>query len=233
MNANPSYRTDANMPLLCDALRKDALLRLNQTILTLPMGNLIRKESMDGDITAFLSDDVVVLHSAAGFYFERLGGNDLETTILNTIQSPRLYLCSALEINTEDPAILTKLLHRFQEQYGEKYVRMMDFLPYTFNSRTLLLVKFPSCVVRQMMAPMGGVCKTTVSGPTQSLKTIPTLQNCMKFPENQSEMTSVFATEYSQGQLHSARKLHYDLVQEVATRPDLGITLTNVAVWDA
>lgn len=219
------------MPLHCDSLSKDVQDKLNQHIVHLPLENAIRRESTDGDITVSIHGDHVVFHSAAGFYFRKVDNNDIEGAIMKEIHTPREYLCSAFEI--DNPSLIQKVLDRIQECHGIKYIHMIDNVHITFKGRNVLLVKFPSCVVRQMMAPSGGIMKTGFSGPTESLKKIPTLVKLANIPEGNDYTSSVFVTEYQKGQLDFVNRLHYDLVKEVIARPYAGITLSPLAIWDA
>ena len=82
------------------------------------------------------------------------------------------------------------------------------------------------------MAENGGVLKTVFRGQAEELRRLPTLARFVELPEC-GPVHSVFATQYGAGQLHMVRALHYRLVQEVAHGEARGVSLTNIAQWDA
>ena len=208
-------------------------MRLNHMIVKLPIENIVRKESTDGDIVVSMEGDVIILHSAAGFYFLRRNSENIEETLAMEICKKREYLCTTFEINSSDPTIVDTIVQRIYDNHGRKYFQMIDFISLSYKGRDVLLVKFPSCVVRQFMAPTGGVLKTGFSGPTPALQKIPTLEKYGRLSDEVPYTSSVFVTSYNNGQMDSARQLHCSLIQEVVNRPNLGITLNPVLVWDA
>jgi hypothetical protein len=218
------------MPLHCQILSRDTVSKINQEILKLPITNPLHKESMDGDITVVEKNGCAIYHSAAGFYFNRIIHN-LEDAIIQDIRNPREYLCSAFEIQTGDNSVRDKLLKRFQEKYGKKYFNMIDYQCLNYNDKNLMLVKFPSCIVRQMLSPTGGNMRTVISGPRGSLEQIPTLVRLGNIGD-QERPTSVFVTQYGPNMLKEVNQIHYDILREVLTKPNMGITVMPFMVWD-
>jgi hypothetical protein len=224
------------MPLLCDALPHETVVALNRLIGKLPPQSLLRRECMDGDVRVFKQHDVLILHSAAGFYFEHMDQPDLETALKRHIRSTRAYHCSAFEIDADDPTVVEKLLVRFQEQHGEKMARQIDWCTITFNGKNLMLVKFPPCILRHLLAPTGGLMKTGFRGPSETLALVPTLVRfgALKDPFIlDGRVSSIFATEYKEHQYETVKRIHWDIVREVIARPHSGIYLGPVAEWDA
>ena len=220
------------MPFVCTSLSREIVSKFNQDINALPVGNILRKESLDGEITVTVHNEHAVYHSAAGFYFHRII-ETLEQTIQNDIHTPRDYLCAAFELDPNDSSVKARLLNRFQEQYGQKLFQKIDYIDFNNKGKILLLVKFPSSIVRQMLAPSGGILRTVFSGPTQSLLQIPTLVKLANIDTTKDFTKSVFITEYKQGMLPFVLKLHYDIVSEVINKPNGGITIGPVGLWDA
>ena len=222
------------MPLLCSLLSREILSKLNQEIAKLPVGNILRKESLDGDITVTIVENntIAVYHSAAGFYFHRIE-NSVEDTIRKDIHTTREYICSAFEMDPNDPTVKQKLLDRFQESYGQKLFKKMDYVCLEYKESSIMLVKLPSCILRHVLAPSGGILRTVFSGPTQSLQQIPTLMKLANIDTNQDYTSSVFITEYKTGMLPFVLQIHYDIVRELVMKPNLGITIGPVALWDA
>jgi hypothetical protein len=150
----------------------------------------------------------------------------------------RDYLCSPFELTVnpkEGKANPAPLLQRFEDLYGRK-ARQIDTHLFVHNGTTLLLALFPSSVVREMMAPHGGLLKTVFKGSTQDLRHIPALQHFLNFPDEDTYVESVFATRYEKGNYEAVRALHYQIVKDVIeVKRDRGgpISLGPIAQWDA
>lgn len=224
------------MPLECDFLTHDVLTALNRRIQRLEAEHPLRKECVDGAVEIQKYEDVLVFHSAVGFYFERMKMTDVETELIRHIKAKRDYHCSAFEVDEDDPTVVDKLRVRFQEQYGVKMARMIDDTVIHFKRKKLMLVKFPSCVLRFMLAPTGGYMKTAFSGPIDALKQIPTLLRLNAFEhavEVDGRTKSVVVTEYKPHQYQLVQRIHWDIVRDVIKRPHAGISIHCVGVWDA
>ncbi len=224
------------MPLICDALSPTTVSALNRRIAKLSTDHPLHKECLDGVVTAFVTNDTLVLHSAGGFYFEHMATPDLETELVRHIRTPRDYHCTVFEVDADDPAVVEKLLDRFQEQHGVKMRNMIDWCVITFQGKQLMLCKLPPCILRHMLAPTGGLMKTVYAGPIDSLRKIPTLAKLGVLSstfEVDGNVRSVLATEYRDYHYMAVQRLHWDVVREVIARPHSGITLGPVAVWDA
>ena len=224
------------MPLVCDSLRPEAFVALHQRIAGLPLSNPLRKECADGNVTVDTQYGIMYFHSAAGFYFEHMQTEDLETEIMRHIKTLRNYHCSAFEVDTADPTVVKKLLDRFQEQHGVKYARTIDHCVITFRGKQLMLVKFPPPVLQQILSPSGGLMKTGYSGPLESIKQISTIMKLGGMKDTFATdgfVRNMVVTEYAAGQLPLINRIHWDIVREVIARPNLGITLSPVCAWDA
>jgi hypothetical protein len=224
------------MPLICDALSATTVSALNRRIAKLPTSHPLHKECLDGTVTAFKQNDVLVLHSAGGFYFEHMKTPDLETELGSHIRCTREYHCTTFEVDADDPSVVEKLLDRFQEQHGVKMRAMIDWCVITFQGKQLMLCKLPACILRHMLAPTGGLMKTVYAGPIDSLKQVPTLAKLGILSNDfvvDGSVRSVLATEYKDYHYYAVNRLHWDVVREVIARPHLGITLGPVAQWDA
>lgn len=223
------------MPLVCDEIRGEALVALNRRIAALPLSHPLRKECADGNVEVANQCGVMYFHSAAGFYFEHMQTEDLETEIARHIKTPRNYHCSAFEVDADDPTVVRKLLDRFQEQHGAKYARTIDHAVIHFKGKQLMLVKFPGPVLRQILSPGGGLMKTGYSGPIDSIKQIPTIMKLGGLKDTFATdgfVRNMVVTEYASGQLPLINRIHWDIVREVIARPNLGITLNPVGAWD-
>lgn len=224
------------MPLVCDSLSHTTITALNARIAKLPDNNPLRKECLDGVVQAFKQNDVLVLHSAGGFYFEHMSVPDIETELARHIRTPRAYHCTAFEVDKEDPSVVEKLLDRFQEQHGLKMRNMIDWCVIKFNGKELMLCKLPPCILRHMLAPSGGLMKTSYSGPVDRLGSIPTLAKLGVLSNDfvvDGTIKSMLVTEYKDVHYEAVNRLHWDIVREVIARPHSGIALGPVGVWDA
>jgi hypothetical protein len=210
--------------LLCEELPPETVAALNAKLQTLPADHPLRKESCvvskDGNCAIFRS---------SGFYFRRIRHN-LESEIVADMREGREYLCSVFEVDQDDPSVVQQLRDRFQEQHGHM-AAMIDDHVLTVDGKQLMLVKFPSCVVRDMLEPSGGLLKTGYRGSKASLMQIPTLVRFGQIPEDGNY--SMFVTEYKEHQYYAAKRIHYDILREVISRPNLGITLNPIALWDS
>jgi hypothetical protein len=218
------------MSLVCEELATETVHALNKKLTRLPDNHPFKKDLEKGNIQIWKDGDAAVFFSQLGFYFVRIA-TDLESAVaaeLKTVQ--RDYLCSAFSIDGGDE-LVRQLLDRFQENHGAKMAKMIDHIVLTFRGQRLMLVKFPSCVVRHMLAPSGGVLRSEFSGPVESLKSIQVLEKMATLPEEGK--IGVFATEYKEHQYMLARSIHNALLREVVAKPGLGITLHRIAVWDS
>jgi hypothetical protein len=224
------------MPLVCDELSHTTLSALNARVLRLPDANPLRKECVDGAVQVFKQHDVLVLHSAGGFYFEHMAVPDIETELARHIRSPRNYHCTAFEVDRDDPSVVEKLLDRFQEQHGLTMRNMIDWCIVKHGGKDLMLCKLPPCILRHMLAPTGGLMKTGYNGPADKLGAIPTLAKLGVLSNDfivDGAIKSMLATEYKDFHYNAVQRLHWDIVREVIARPHSGITLGPVAQWDA
>ena len=102
---------------------------------------------------------------------------------------------------------------------------MIDHHCMNYKGSTLMLVKFPSCVLSQLLAASGGILKTVLTGKADSLTQLPTLVKFGTVKEVSGRTSSVFATEYKSGMLPYVTNLHYEILREVLSKPNLGITI--------
>jgi hypothetical protein len=224
------------MPIVCDELSADVLARITAQIGALPASNPFRVDVQSGVVHVYKNDAIVVFHSSkTGFYFERAVTDSIELEILRNAITFRDYHCSAFIIDADDPTVVEKLLARFEEQYGVKKARMIEHHVTRFEGKEMMLVKFPSCVLRQLLAPTGGVMKTGFAGPFDALKQIPTLVrfNALAGIDPAESDRHMFATQYEEAQYDMVKRIHWDIVRDVIARPGLGITLSPVALWDS
>jgi len=179
---------------------------------------------------------VAVFEFARGFYFRR--GSLAAAVDAEVSATQRDYLCSPFELtaNPRDGSVdATPLLRRFADLYGKK-ARQIDTHLFAFKGTSLLLALFPSSVVREMMAPHGGLLTTVFKGNTRDLRRIPALHEFLHFPDEEEEVASVFATRYETGGYEAVRALHYQIVKEVIEiKRDRGgaVSLGPIAQWDA
>lgn len=219
------------MPLLSDDLSADALHRLTREIRCMPAEHHLHKELMDGAIRIFKDGDYAVFHSAGGFYFRHMTTGNLEETVHEDIHGVRDYLCTAFTVDSDDPTVVQKLLNRFEENHGARMAKMIEHLVLTFEGKRLMLVKLPSCIVRHMLEPTGGVLRTKLAGPVESLAELPTLGKLGVQIEEFAD--TVIATEYQEGYYILARRMHFDILKEVLAHPNKGIVVKMFAVWDS
>lgn len=219
------------MPIHCPNLPKEVVTKLNHDVSKLPISHPLKKESQDGDVTIFVDNSCAVYHSAGGFYFHRIQ-TSLEETIQKDIHNVRPYMCTPFEIQPPYQETIQKLLSRFQEICGQKYSNMIDHHAIQFGDNHLLLVQFPSCVVRQMMCKSGGTFRTVLRGPTESLKQIPTLVRLGKIQEEEENAVSLFVTQFTADSYQNVTTIHYDLLREVVNKPNLGICVNPFLIWD-
>lgn len=222
------------MPLICDELSSETVTALYAKIQKLPEGHLLRKDAVDGNLVVYKDGECAIFHSSAGFYFRRIR-HDLESEIMADIRENRDYLCSAFEVDRDDPSVVQKLRERFQESHGHKMARMIDDHVMMHSEKQIMLVKFPSCVLRHMLTTSGGVLKTGFSGLRSNLAQIPTLVRFGQIPDDEEHafVKSMIVTQYKDHQYLAAQRVHYDILREVIARPNIGITLNPVSLWDS
>lgn len=223
------------MPLLCDALAPQTIAALNRAIVRLPADHALRLECNKGDVTVTKQGDLLLFRGPYGFYFEHMTlPHDVETELSRIVRSPRIYHSTAFEIDHDDPAVVTKLLDRFQEQYG-KLARQIDWCTIRADGKDLMLVKFPPTVLRCMLGPTGGMMKTHYAGPADALRALPTLDRLGVLKDEfvvDGHIKSALVTEYKDYHYVAVQRLHWDLVREAIARPHSGITLGPIAFWD-
>jgi len=217
------------MPIFCEPLAAETLSALNRAVNDLPAEHHLRKDSEAGIVSIVYDQakDVTVFHGKSGFYFRR---GPLVDAIKLDINSGRGLICTAYEL--ADPAAAVSVLAGFEERFGVKNSKKIDTYTTEFNNRSFLLAKFPANVVKQLFETQGGTLKTGFKGPRDNLLKIPTLDKYFEFKETADPtVASVFATQYDKGNFDYVKTVHYQLLQEVVTHPNLGITLSPVAEW--
>lgn len=221
------------MSLTCKDLSDSQRSSIGAVIAGLDAGHSLRKQ-YDAGLTVFMSGDVVVFASAGVrgttmFWFRR--GGDLLATIYDEIRLAREYICGAFELMNSEGAV-RGLLDRFQETHGAKMASQIDHVVIEYEGKTLMLAKFPSTVIRHMMARGGGRLCTKISGPAEMLRQVPTLAKFVQIPTEDGPHATMIVTEYERGQLGLAQLMHYDIVREIVSRPHVGICVGPIAVWD-
>lgn len=177
------------------------------------MSHPLRKECVDGEVKLMRYEDISYTHSADGFY---------------------TYHCSAFVI--DDPDEVNKLLDRFREHSGAKMFARMDYVIVVHRDQRLMLVKYPPCMLRHMLAPSGGQMKTGLIGPRDALDELPTLVKTGALANAQEYMDGrygvVVETEYGEGYLPLAERMHWDIVREVIAHPGRCLTVCPVGAWE-
>ena len=220
------------MPLICEDLCEAEQSAINNEIKKLSLEYSLRVECMDGRVDVTRSCNTLIYHSAAGFYFFNMPeGASLYDALLMDVKTPRKYLCSAFIVDGGSDTVI-KMKERFQEVYGEKLANKTDSVLIHRGGDSILLVKFPSEIVRCMMCENGGVLKTVFKGSAASLRNIHSLARYVPLPDD-GLVHSVFATGYTEGQYNLVRALHYKIMQEVVVNGGLGICLSFVGTWDS
>lgn len=236
------------MPFFCTSVSPDELKRINMYMLSrIPHNKSNPHPLFDDVMTSQVMIDTkdsttLVFMSRNGFFFERraTANEDVEITIHRMFETTEQSgIVTPFVVDADDPSVVTKLLTRFQESYGVKLARQIDYHIYFYEDKKLMLVKFPPSVLRFTMAPSGGTLKTTYKGSVESLKQIPTLH---KFIGGGSGgdggsategAPAVFATQYGEGSLPIVQGIHYNILREVLAKPNLGICIGPIGLWDA
>jgi len=217
------------MPIFCEPLAAETLRALNQAVNDLPAEHHLRKDS-DAGIVSIVYDqakDVTIFHGQSGFYFRR---GPVVDAIKADLNNGRGLICTAYELTTPDAA--SSVLAGFEEKFGIKASKKIDTYTTEFNNRNFLLAKFPANVIKQLFETQGGTMKTGFKGPRDSLLKIPTLDKYFEFKEtDEPTVASIFATQYENGNYQYVKSVHYQLLQEVIDRPNLGITISPFAEW--
>lgn len=231
------------MPFLSTKISPDELKRINMFMLSrVPHNKLNPHPLFDDVMTSQVMIDTadpttMVFMSRRGLFFERHPADEnVETTIHRMFEAKtQAGIVTPFVVDQDDPTVIDKLLTRFQESYGVKLARQVDHYIYFYDNKKLMLVKFSPSVLRFTMAPSGGTLKTTYKGPIESLKQIPTLYKFVTGDNSalEGEEPAVFATQYSEGSLPIVARIHYDIVREVIAKPNMGICIGPVAIWDA
>ena len=217
------------MPVFCEPLAAETLRALNQAVKDLPPEHHLRKDSEAGIISIVYDQDkdVTIFHGQSGFYFRR---GPLVDSIKADINNGRGLICTAYEIATI--AAASSVLTSFEEKFGIKNAKKIDTYMTEFNNRKFLLAKFPANVIKHLFETQGGTMKTGFKGPRANLIKIPTLDKYFEFKETtEPTVASIFASQYEKGNHDYVKTVHYQLLQEVVSRPNLGITLSPVAEW--
>jgi hypothetical protein len=231
------------MPLVCEELAPETVAALNRKIFALGDDHPLKRESTDCDMVVSRIEDVAVYKSKAGFYFTRVSHN-LESTIMSEIRGKREYLCTMFVVDEHEPEshdrpVLTgdeavqKLKERFLESHGLRLYNQIDFFDFYDRGARLLLVKLPSSVLRHMLAPTGGVLTTIFSGPLEKLSELPTLVKVVTTMPERDGQRAAIVTQYGEGLYYKAAQIHWDIVKEVMRKPNSGIYIGPIAVWDS
>ena len=224
------------MPILCTELSQPTLDMLCERIEALPESHPLRQEVAAG-VKIFTDADVVVFESRLGLYYRRMNGHGLEEALQEEIKTVRNCLCSAFEVDTDDPSLVQQLRDRFQENHGVRLARTIDDHVLEFRGKRLMLVKLPAPVVRHMLAPTGGLLHTTVRGPSASLRALPTVDQYGQLEDapqdTDGRIKTVIVTKYAEGQHAVAQHLHYNILRDAITHPNLGVCIGPFCAWDS
>jgi hypothetical protein len=217
-----------SMPFRCKLLPDDVVSGLNAKILTLPAAHPFRKEYDAGDIDLVFDAGVSLFHyhGNKGFYFYRC---DPFEALRRVIVARDNCICIAFKLTGE---VEEKMRSRFQEQYG-RAAETIDTLVTSFNGEKIMLAKFPTAVVRMMMAPSGGVLKTWIRGPRTALAEISAVAPHLPDDDGSPDVKCCIVSEYGDGGYWTAKEYHNAVVRAVVANNGRGITLGPIAVWDA
>jgi hypothetical protein len=229
------------MPILCTELSQPTLDMLCERIEALPEAHPFRQEVVAG-VKIFTDGDVVVFESRLGLYYRRMGGEELgskrlESALQEEINNVRNCLSTAFEVDTDDPSVIRQLRDRFQENHGVRMARTIDDHVLEYRGKRIMIVKLPAPVVRHMLAPTGGLLHTTVSGASESLRALPTVEQYGQLEDAPRDangrIKTVIVTKYAEGQHAVAQHLHYNIMREAITRPNLGVCIGPFCAWDS
>jgi len=217
------------MPLICQSLSHEEMTNVNHKLMSLSDTHPLKLETTTGDVTVTEENGKVIFQSTTGFYFR--SGTPFQA-IIDDIHTPRHYMCTAFEL-AADTTIPERIHARFQENIGKAYADAIETTMIERNDKQIMLLKLPIIALQHLLADKGGVLKTAFSGPTDTLRTIPTLARFIDFPKTNEYTSSVFATQYPAGDYDKVRAIHGAIIRELIKQPNSGICLKWIARWEA
>jgi len=170
-----------------------------------------------------------------GFAFcKRPHGDENDVEVFRAyIQNPayRRYMPVTYEIG-EDPTLPEKVVGQFREKFSAKAVAKIDWLTHRDEGKLLLILTLPEELVFAMFHPNGGQIVSTFKGKAGALRKIQMLAPLI--PETTAEdevVRRVFGTQYGAGGYQKALAFHWQTVQELAAKPNMGISFGPVGIW--
>lgn len=220
------------MPIICEELPIETVAGIQRRLERVDPSHPLVAQVTNGDVHVWREKDTAIFRYKENFYFQPIQ-HDLETTILRDIAGRRNCLCMALLI-PDTLGIEEQIKDEFVVSHGfPRWKDLIETVRISFEGKTLLLMKVPSLFVRNMMAPMGGSLRSFFTGPAPVLAQLPVLQEFQCVPKNiDTQYGSGFVTAYGKGQYMEALRIHWRLVQDVISKPNSGITLRSVGVWN-
>ncbi len=181
--------------------------------------------------------EALVFKHGTGFSFYRYPdscvGNDLEACkayIADTVA--HMYMPAVYEVTAATMDVRIEIREQFENKYGSRLANRIDMIQLTHEETHFVIVMLPFDVIRALMKEDGGKLMTVFRGKIGNLRQIPSFAAIIPADlEDEEVQKRVFGTQYGQGMYEHARGIHYNLIQEVARHPDLGICVGPIASW--
>jgi hypothetical protein len=188
-------------------------------------------------------DEVDLLPQESGLVFKHTQGfsfckrprgdeNDVETFrayLKNRVYSR--YMPVTYEIG-EDPTLPEKVIGQFREKFSPAAVDKIQWMTHKGEGKLFLILQIPEELVFAMFHPNGGQIVSTFRGKAGALRKIQMLAPLI--PETAAEdeiVRRVFGTQYGAGGYQKALAFHWQTVQELAAKPNMGISFGPVGIW--
>lgn len=182
-------------------------------------------------------DDVLIFKYDSKFsFYHYLNTNekDIVQTMNAYLSDKYAHICSytSYEINSLSQDIELKIRNEFAKKYGVYFANKIDIIKFSHEHQYYAIVKLPFSVVRELMKPTNGTLMTVFKGTAGNLQKIPSLQSEIESDINDSEKVhKIFTTKYNDGNYTDVQSIHYNIVNEVICRPNLGICIGPIASW--
>ena len=189
----------------------------------------------EDEVEVFPQESGLVFKHRQGFSFCKrpLGHeNDVETfRIYLKDRVYRRYMPITYEIG-EDPSLPEKVIGQFREKFSGTTVDKIQWMTHKAEGKLFLILQIPEELVFALFHENGGQLVSTFKGKAGALRKIQMFAPLI--PEtaaDDEDVRRVFGTQYGAGGYQKALAFHWQTVQELAVKPNTGISFGPVAVW--
>jgi hypothetical protein len=192
----------------------------------------------EDEVEVFPQESCLIFKHKQGYSFcKRPHGHENDVETFRAYLKDRVhrrYMPITYEIG-EDPSLPEKVIGQFREKFSGATVDKIQWMVHREHSggeKLFLILQIPEELVFALFHENGGQIVSTFKGKAGALRKIQMLAPLI--PETTAEdevVRRVFGTQYGAGGYQKALAFHWQTVQELAAKPNMGISFGPVGIW--